>query len=121
MENERLADALTARAIDQVLQAEAASRAAVGECQQGAKATVEHAREERQRILDRAQARIVAVHARCTQALERASASAAEARRAAASTFVAQLSDPTRRQRALERLATALTSNSATGSSSNAP
>jgi citrate synthase len=121
MDNERFADALIARAFDRVLQAEAAARDAVSECEQGANDTVERAREERQRILDRAQARIVAIHARCTRVLEQASTAAAEARRAAAANFVAQLSDQARRQRALERLAASLTGNGAADQPSNAP
>lgn len=122
MESEGPVDAQIVRAIDQVLQAEAALREAVDECQQTAKGTVARAREERQRILDRAQVRIVSMHARCTQALERASAAAAETQRAAASTFVAKMSDPARRRRALERLAAALTGiGTTTSPSSNAP
>lgn len=120
MEKEPPADALIARAIDQVLQAEAAARAAVGECEQSTQAALERAREQRQRILERAQTRIVAIHARCTRALEQASAAAAERRAAAAASFVAQLSDRARRQRALERLADLLCGNDASAHSSNA-
>ena len=108
--DERLADARVARAFDRVLESESTARAAVAQCERECGEALERAREQRRRILDRAQRRIVALHLRSTEQLETRLADANEERAKSAQAVLLRLSDPLKRQRALERLAAALTS-----------
>jgi hypothetical protein len=108
MDNQ-LSDAQIAHAIDRVLVSERTARDAVEQCQRECDELLEKARAQRRAILDRAQQRIIALHARCTQTLARRVAGAGTDQRPGAAALLACLSDPTRRQRALERLAAALT------------
>lgn len=96
-------------AMDRVLQAERDALAAVAECERLSAAGLEEARRERRTILERTQARIVALHARAAQALERRAAEILERHLRSATAEVEQLADPGRRQAALERLAARLT------------
>lgn len=96
-------------AMDRVLQAERDALAAVAECERLAAAEIEQARQRRRTILERTQARIVALHARAAQALERRAAEILERHLRSATAEARQLADPERRQRALERLAERLT------------
>ena len=102
-------DALVARAFDRVLDAERAAQMAIGDCERQIAAQIEHARQEGRAILERAQARIVALHTRAEKNLELRSVGIAEQRRQSAAEAVERLSDPARRARAVERLAAHLT------------
>ena len=104
-----VADAQVSAAIDHVLQFESAARAAVAACEREFMQSVEGARDQRRAILNRAQQRIVRLHAHCTEVLERRLAAAAEEHGKKAAAILAKLTDPARRQRALETLAATLT------------
>jgi len=96
-------------AMDRVLQAERDAIEALAECEREAAVRVEQARQLRRAILERAQARVIALHARAAEALERrSSAILAEQQRSAAAASAA-LTDPGRARAALERLAARLT------------
>jgi len=99
----------TTQAMDRVLQAEREAIAAVGDCEREAAAALEAARLKRRGILERTQARIVALHARAAQAVEKRAAGILAEHRRTATDEVAQLADPARRSAALERLAARLT------------
>lgn len=96
-------------AMDRVLKAEREALAAVGECERLSAAGLEQARRERRTLLERTQARIVALHARAAQALERRAGEILESRLRSATAEVEQLADPERRHAALERLGARLT------------
>ena len=102
-----------AQAFDRTLEAERAGQAAIADHERQMAEYLEHARQRRRTILDRAQTRIVTLHARAAQALELKSAAILEQRKSTATDAVERLSDPTRRAQALERLATRLTSDRA--------
>ncbi len=102
-------DDATARAMNQVLEAERDAQAAVAQCERACAELLEQARHQRRSILDRAQMRIVALHARAAKRLEREAAELIEQRRKAAAALAGQLSDPGRRGAALDRLAARLT------------
>jgi len=103
-------DALVSDAMDRVLAAERAAQDAIAECERDYGQALESARQQGRAILERAEARIVALHARAAQALTRRAAEAAEQRRVSGTLTVEQLSDPARRAAALVRLAARLTS-----------
>jgi len=96
-------------AMDRVLQAERDALAAIAECERQSASELERARLKRRAILERIQARIVALHARAAEALERRGAAILEQHRRMATAAVEQLADPERRREALERLAARLT------------
>jgi ATPase subunit of ABC transporter with duplicated ATPase domains len=96
-------------AMDRVLQAERHALAALAECERLSAAELEQARQRRRTILEHTQARIVALHARAAQALERRAAEILERHLRSATAEVEQLADPERRRAALERLAARLT------------
>ena len=102
-------DDAIARAMNSVLESESAARAAVAECERSCAEVLEQARQQRRSILDRAQSRIVALHARAARRLEIQAADLTEQRRKAAALMAEQLSDPARRRTAIERLAARLT------------
>lgn len=95
-------------AMDRVLQAERDALAAMAECERLSATELEQARERRRTLLERTQARIVALHARAAQALERRGAEILERHLRSATAEVEELADPQRRQAALERLAARL-------------
>lgn len=64
-------DARVARAINRVLETERVAHCAIAACATQAEESLEHARQQRRSILERAQARIVALHARAERAFER--------------------------------------------------
>ncbi len=105
----RSSELAAAAAMDRVLQAERDALAAVTECERLSAAELEAARQERRTLLERTQARIVALHARAAQALERRAAEILERHLRSASAEAEQLADPELRQAALEQLATRLT------------
>lgn len=98
-----------ATAMDRVLQAEQDALAAVAECERLSAAELEAARQERRTILERAQVRIVALHARAAENLERRAAEILERHLRSATAEAEQLADPELRHAALERLVARLT------------
>jgi hypothetical protein len=68
------ADALALRAMDRVLAAEREASLRIAACERHCQEQLERARTERHAILERAQQRIVALHARAAKALEERSA-----------------------------------------------
>lgn len=98
-----------AQAFDRVLEAERAGQAAIADCERQMAQYLEHVRQRRRAILERAQTRIVTLHARAAKALELKSAAILEQRKTSAADAVERLSDPGRRAQALERLAARLT------------
>jgi len=57
--------------MDRVLEAERVARSAIAECEKQGREFLEHARQHRRTILERAQQRIVALHAGSARAVER--------------------------------------------------
>lgn len=104
-------EASAARAMDRVLHAERAAQAALAECEKRAAVTLEAAREQRQRILERAQARMVALHTGIAESLERRAQAIAVKRRQSTESAQGSLSDTARRRRAVESLAGQLTTD----------
>jgi hypothetical protein len=98
-------------AMDRILKAERDGLGAVLECERESAAALEQARQWRRTLLERTQARVIALQARAAAALERRSAGILGRHRQAASAEVAQLADPGRRQAAIERLAARLTTD----------
>jgi hypothetical protein len=72
---------------------------------------IEHARQQARAVLERAQARIVALHTRAEKSLQQRSAGIAEQHQHSAVRAVERLADPARRTRAVEWLAARLTSD----------
>jgi len=105
--------ALVAQAIDAVLTAERAAQATVAACERAGSKALEAAREQARGIVERAQARSVALHGRAAERLERCAAAFMEERLKAAAEVVRQLSDPGRLHGALERVAAQLTTEAA--------
>ena len=62
-------DARVAGAMNRVLEAERAARSAITDCELKMQATLELARQQRRTILERARARIMALHARAARTL----------------------------------------------------
>ena len=110
---ESSADASVAVAIDRVLQAERSAQAAVTACESECSNLIAAARQQARTILDRAQARSVAIHARAATNLDRCAAEIMEQRMKSVATAVMQLSDPGRLSAAIERLALRLTTQEA--------
>ena len=103
-------DARIAEAMNRVLEAERAAQAAIIDCEQQQQVSLEHARQQRRSILDRAHARVMALHERATRGLEQRTAQIlaqqGEAPRAAAE----PTADSAHLQAAMERLVERLTS-----------
>jgi len=106
-------DLTVAQAMDRVLQAERDAQAAVAECERTCAEILEQARHQGRAILERAQARIIALHTRAAKRLELRAAELTEQRMKCAAVAAGQLSDPGRRAAALERLAARLTTTDA--------
>lgn len=64
-------DARVANAMNRVLEAERSARAAVADCESQMQALMEQARQQRRNILERAQKRVLALHARSAQSVAR--------------------------------------------------
>jgi regulator of protease activity HflC (stomatin/prohibitin superfamily) len=106
-------DPTAAQAIDRVLEAEREAQAAVAACEQEGTKVLEAAREQARGIIERAQARTVALHGRAAKKLELCAAAFMEERMKTAAEAVKQLSDPGRLGVALERVVTQLTTETA--------
>jgi len=63
-------EASVAGAMDRVLEAERAARSAIADCESEVQAALEHARQQRRTILQRAHDRIMALHARAAHSLD---------------------------------------------------
>jgi vacuolar-type H+-ATPase subunit H len=100
---------LAAQAIDRVLEAERDAQAAVAVCERAGSKILESARQRARSIVERGQARTVALHGRAAKNLERCAADLMEQRMKSAAEAVKQLSDPGRFGAALERVAAQLT------------
>jgi len=102
-------DPLAAQAIDGVLEAERDAQAAVAACDRAGSEVLEAARQRARGIVERAQARTVALHGRAAKKGELCAAALMEQRMKTAAEAVKQLSDPGRLRLALERVAAQLT------------
>lgn len=107
------ADPLAAQMIERVLEAERDARAAVAACERAGSMLLDGARQRARSIVERAQARTVALHGRAARKLERCAAALMEERMQAAAEAVKQLSDPDLLGLALERVAAQLTTEAA--------
>jgi vacuolar-type H+-ATPase subunit H len=104
---------LAAQAIDRVLEAEHDAQAAVAACERAGSEVLEAARQTARSIVERAQARAVALHGRAAKKLELCAAALMEQRMKTAAEAVRELSDPARLGVALERVAAQLTTEAA--------
>lgn len=102
-------DALTAQAIDLVLQTERDARAAVAACERTGAKLLDVARHQAREICDRAQARTVALHGRAAKTLELRADAVMQQRMQAAAETVKKLGDPGLLSDAIERLTARLT------------
>jgi hypothetical protein len=102
---------LVSRAIDHVLETELEAQAAVVACETESKDELEHARQQRRAAMERAQSRIVAMHARAAQLMQARIDTVTELRRQASVVEAMQFADPERRAAALARLAQLLTTS----------
>jgi len=100
---------LAAQAIDLVLEAERDAQATVAACERAGSTVLEAARQVARGIVERAEARAVALHGRAAKNLERCAAALMEQRMKRAAEAARQLSDPGRLSVALERVAAQLT------------
>jgi vacuolar-type H+-ATPase subunit H len=105
-------DVLIAQAMNRVLESERTARTTIAECERKCADHLEHARQQRRAILERAQARIMTLHNRAQKSLERCITRITEQALQSARPAVEQFSDPARRRAALERLAAWLTETS---------
>jgi hypothetical protein len=106
-------DALAAQAMNRVLEAERDAQAALTACERAGSTVLEGARQTARGIVERAQARTVALHGRAAKNLELCAAALMERRMKSAAEAVRQLSDPGRLSVALERVAAQLTTDGA--------
>jgi hypothetical protein len=106
-------DLRAGQAIDGVLEAERDAQAAVAACERAGSKVLEAARQRARGIVERAQARTVALHGRAARELELCAAAVMEQRMKTAAEAVKQLSDPGRLKQALEQVAAQLTTETA--------
>jgi hypothetical protein len=106
-------DAPAGQAIERVLEAERDAQAAVSACERAGSLALEAARQRARGIIERAQARTVALHGRAAKKVDRCAAAIMEQRMKSASEEVRQLSDPALLRLALERVAVQLTTEAA--------
>jgi hypothetical protein len=106
-------DPLAAQAIERVLEAERAAQAAVAACEGAGSTLLEAARQQARGIIERAQARSVALHGGAAKKLERCAATLMEQHMKSAAEAVKQLSEPARLSAALEQVAAQLTTEAA--------
>jgi two-component sensor histidine kinase len=97
--------------MDRVLAAERAAQTDIGNCEQEVAGTLERARHERQRLVERAKARIVALHARAADTLQSRAEAAAASRRQSTDAVDGGAANSARRTAALALLAARLTSD----------
>lgn len=98
-------DVRVAQAIDCVLELERAAQSAIAECEKQGQELLEHARQERRNILQRAQDRVVALHTRAAHAFDQRAAQAREQHARPPASVFAQRNDPDRLRAAIEKLA----------------
>lgn len=101
-------DARVADAMNRVLKAERTARAAIADCELKMQASLEQARQVRRTILERAQQRSVALHARAERSLERRTAQIL-GQREVPEPAAAQVVDGARLQAAIEGVMERLT------------
>jgi len=101
-------DSLAASAMNRVLDSERQAQVTIAECERSCSEQLERARQQRRAILERAQARIVALHTRAAQRLEQRTAEVMEESRRSAAGAGTGLEAPGRRDEALERLVSQL-------------
>jgi hypothetical protein len=101
-------DSLAASAMNRVLESERQAQVTIAECENLCSEQLERARQQRRAILERAQARIVALHTRAANKLEQRTSEAMEKARISAAGADAGLEAPGRRDEALERLVSQL-------------
>lgn len=106
-------DPVAAQAIERVLQAERAAEAAVAACEGAGSKVLETARQRARGIVERAQARTVALHGRAARKVDARAAALMEQRMKSAAEAVKELSDPARLGVALEAVAAQLTTEAA--------
>jgi len=99
----------TANAIEGVLDAERDAQAAVAACERAGLEALEAARQRARGIIERGQARTVALHGRAAKKLELCAAALMDQRMKSAGEAVKQLADPGRFGVALGRVAAQLT------------
>jgi len=99
----------TANAIEGVLDAERDAQAAVAACERAGLEALEAARQRARGIIERGQARTVALHGRAAKKLELCAAALMDQRMKSAGEAVKQLADPGRVGVALGRVAAQLT------------
>ena len=102
-------DARVAGAMNRVLEAERSAQSAVADCEQRMLASLEHARQQRRTILQRAHERIMALQARVAGALGQRTSQIREQHGGALESAAVQGADRARLQAAIERLAERLT------------
>jgi vacuolar-type H+-ATPase subunit H len=102
-------DAVAGQAMERVLASELEAQAAVAECEAAGAQVLEAARQQARGIIERAQARAVALHGGAAKKLEQCAAQLMEQRMKASAETVKQLSDPQRMRRVLEQVAIRLT------------
>lgn len=104
-------DKRVADAIDRVLDAERSAQSAIADCEKQGLESLEHARQQRRTILERAQQRIVALHTRAARALEQRVTEVREPHGRIVAGTIAPEIDHARMQAAIGRLADLLIGN----------
>jgi hypothetical protein len=102
--DERVADAM-----NRVLEAERTARSAVADCERQMQLSLEQARQQRRTILERAHDRIMALHQRAVQALERRTADILARHKDAEGPVTAPKTDGANLKTAIEKFAERLT------------
>ena len=102
-------DARVADAMNRVLEAEHAAQSAVADCERQMHLSLEQARQRRRTILERAHDRIMALHLRAAQTLERRTADILARHKDAASPVAAAGADRAHFKAAIEKFAERLT------------
>jgi vacuolar-type H+-ATPase subunit H len=97
-------DASVAGAMNRVLEAERAAQSAIADFELQMHASLEHARQRRRTILERAHERIMALHARSVRSLEQRTAQILTEQAHAPNPVAAREADGAHLQAAIERL-----------------
>ncbi len=98
--------------MNRVLDAERAARAVIADCEQRMHASLEHAREQRRSILQRAHQRIMALHERAARTLEQQTAQIIEQEGNVPDSVAAPSGEGARLREAIDRLVDDLTRQS---------
>lgn len=102
-------DARVAGAMNRVLEAERSAQSTIADCEQQMLESLEHARQQRRSILERAHGRIMALHARAARTLEQRTTQVREQHGEAPDPVAAQGADRAHLQAAIEGLVERLT------------